>query len=82
MVKHAKPIRGIMRNPMTRTDHPNPKLDPFSILDKAIGMTMPPTEDPETTTPNAEARSAVTRPRMLGTVEIPGLYPSEYLARA
>lgn len=56
MVKHAKAMRGMIRNPMTRTDHPNPREDPFSIFDKAIGITMPPMEDPETTTPKAAAR--------------------------
>lgn len=55
-VKHENPISGIMTNPMIRTDQPNPIEESFNILDKAIGNTTPPIEEPETTTPNAAAR--------------------------
>ncbi|KAL2680725.1 hypothetical protein Neosp_008328 [[Neocosmospora] mangrovei] len=55
-VKHENPISGIMTKPMIRTDQPNPIEESFNILDKAIGNTTPPIEEPETTTPNAAAR--------------------------
>ncbi|RSL78628.1 hypothetical protein CEP51_008045 [Fusarium floridanum] len=55
-VKHENPISGTMTNPMIRTDQPNPIDESFNILDKAIGNTTPPIEEPETTIPNAAAR--------------------------
>lgn len=56
MTTHEKAIRGIITNPMTRTDHPNPREELFSIFDNAMGMTTPPMDDPDTTTPKAAAR--------------------------
>ena len=49
-------IKGIMRNPMIRNEHPNPREEPFSIFDNAMGMTMPQMNDPDRTTPKAAAR--------------------------
>ena len=47
---------GAMTNPMIRTDHPKPSDVPLSILERAIGMTIPPMDDPDTAIPRAEAR--------------------------
>lgn len=52
---HANVKRGIITNPMIRTDHPNPKAESLSIFDNAIGMTMPPIDDPDMANPNAAA---------------------------
>ena len=56
MVRHANAMMGIMRKPIIRTDHPNPKEEPFSILDNAMGITMPPTDAPAAAMPRAAAR--------------------------
>jgi hypothetical protein len=37
-VTMAKIMNGMIRNPMIRTDHPNPKEELFNIFDKAMGM--------------------------------------------
>jgi hypothetical protein len=55
-VKTEKPRKGMIRKPMTRTLHPKPRSVPFSILDKATGMTIPPIEEPDITMPIAAAR--------------------------
>ena len=56
MTKHEKAKRGAMTNPMTRTDHPNPRDEPFSIFESTMGMTTPPMDDPDTATPRAAPR--------------------------
>ena len=45
-----------MTNPMIRTVHPKPSDVPLSILERAIGITIPPMDDPDTAIPRAEAR--------------------------
>ncbi|TAQ89958.1 hypothetical protein B7494_g1693 [Chlorociboria aeruginascens] len=47
--------KGIITNPMTRTDHPNPREELFSIFDNAIGIITPPIDDPDTAKPKAAA---------------------------
>src|ERR1700733_3722166 len=55
-VTHEKAKRGNMTSPMTRTVHPNPREELFSIFDNAIGMTTPPMDDPDKARPKAVAR--------------------------
>lgn len=52
---HENAKSGMSTNPMIRTDHPNPRDVLLSILERAIGSTTPPIDDPETTSPNAAA---------------------------
>jgi hypothetical protein len=45
-----------MRNPKTRTDHPNPRVDLLSMLFGAMGKTTPAAEDPLDAIPIAIGR--------------------------
>ena len=56
IVTHPKAIKGIIVNPTTRTDHPNPREELFRSFDSRIGIMMPPIDDPDMTTPKAAAR--------------------------
>src|SRR6266567_9157970 len=55
-VTHEKAKRGNMTSPVTRTVHPNPREELFSIFDNAIGTTTPPMDDPDKARPKAVAR--------------------------
>ncbi len=53
---HEKAKSGNMTNPRIRTVQPNPNEELLSILDRAIGMTTPPIDDPDMASPNAAPR--------------------------
>lgn len=53
---HEKAKRGNMMNPTIRTVQPKPNEEPLSILDRAIGKTTPPIDDPDMASPNAAPR--------------------------
>src|SRR5690349_15888656 len=53
--KDENASNGVTTKAMTLTDHPNPSVEPFSILENAMGKIMPPIELPETTSPSAAA---------------------------
>lgn len=48
-------MNGIMRNPIILTVHPKPREVLLSILDTAIGITIPPIEEPDIPKPSAAA---------------------------
>jgi hypothetical protein len=56
MTKQAKIMKGSMMQAVIRMDRPKDADELLSSLDKTMGKTTPPMEDPETTMPRAVER--------------------------